>query len=273
MQVHHLDMGPDRRLAYKELPGNNFLGPGGAVKPTVVMVPGLHAHTHMDGGKADCILRYCDLNDFPCVVYDHECTGQSKGDTKKLMFSHWVEDASSIIDRLTEGPVLLVGSSLGAWLALKVAEELGQMERLYALVLFSPALNYVWPYYTRHVANLPAEVRERLEAGDIHVHTHEFGNAMLKKDFAMESRKFEIDLDLKDHLEVSCPVRIITSLNDKETDPGDVVKLMKALKSDDVDLIYRKSSKHQFDTAIDFELLLSTVHNLLLDQAVRELQT
>ena len=58
MQVHHLDMGPGRTLAYKELPGNNFLGPGGAVKPTVVMVPGLHAHTHMDGGKADCILRY-----------------------------------------------------------------------------------------------------------------------------------------------------------------------------------------------------------------------
>ena len=57
MQVHHLDMGLDRSLAFKELPGNNYPGPGGAIKPTVVMVPGLHAHTHMDGGKTACILR------------------------------------------------------------------------------------------------------------------------------------------------------------------------------------------------------------------------
>ena len=191
-------------------------------------------------------------------MYDHECTGQSRGDTKQVMFSHWVEDAHNVIDRLTEGPVLLVGSSLGAWLALIVAQKMGQ-ERLHSLVLFSPALNYVWPYYMQHVANLPPEVRERLEAGDIHVHTHEFGNALLKKDFAMDSRKHEINLDLENHIEIDVPVRIITSLSDTETDPRDVVRLARALKSDDVDLIYRKGSKHQLDSALDFELFLNTV--------------
>ena len=40
-------------------------------------------------------------------------------------------------------------------------------------MLFSPALNYVWPYYHRHKARLPPDVRARLETGDIHVHTHE----------------------------------------------------------------------------------------------------
>lgn len=174
------------------------------------------------------------------------------------MFSHWVEDAHNVIDRLTEGPVLLVGSSLGAWLALIVAQKMGQ-ERLHSLVLFSPALNYVWPYYMQHVANLPPEVRERLEAGDIHVHTHEFGNALLKKDFAMDSRKHEINLDLENHIEIDVPVRIITSLSDTETDPRDVVRLARALKSEDVDLIYRKGSKHQLDSALDFELFLNTV--------------
>ena len=228
----------------------------------------LKMNSHSETVLLIIYFRYCDLNDFPCVVYDHECTGQSKGDTKQLMFSHWVEDANNIIDRLTKGPVLLVGSSLGAWVALKVAEDMWP-ERLYGLVLFSPALNYVWPYYMRHVANLPAKVRERLEAGDIHVHTHEFGNAMLKKDFALESKKYEINLDREGHLEIPCPVRIITSLNDKETDPSDVVRLMKAIKSDDVDLIYKKSSTHQFDTAMDYELLLNTVDKLMIDKCDR----
>ena len=54
----------------------------------------------------------------------------------------------------------------------------------------------MWPYYTRHVAMLPPSVAARLEAGDIHVHTHEFGDALLKKDFAEDSRKYEIDLEL-----------------------------------------------------------------------------
>ena len=89
------------------------------------------------------------------------------------------------------------------------------------------------------MANLPAEVRERLEAGDIHVHTHEFGNALLKKDFAVESRKYEIDLDKENDIHINCPVRIITSLSDTVTDPRDVVKLSKALKSDDVNITHR----------------------------------
>jgi len=260
LKVHHLDIGKERRVAYKYLPGQN--------KPTVVMIPGLNPYTHMDGDKTACMLRYCDFHDFPCLVYDHECTGQSQGDTKSVMFSHWVEDAEKVIDRLTEGPVLLVGSSLGGWLSLLVAREME--ERLHSLVLFSPALNYIWPYYNQHVANLPAEVRERLEAGDIHVHTHEFGNALLKKDFAVESRKYEIDLDKENDIHINCPVRIITSLSDTVTDPRDVVKLSKALKSDDVNITHRKGSTHQLDSALDFELFLTTVDRMLKDNPVRQ---
>ena len=106
-------------------------------------------------------------------------------------------------------------------------------------------MNYAWPYYERHKQNLPADVRARLESGDIHVHTHEFGNALLKKDFAEDSLQYEIDLDKE--IDISCPVRIITSLNDTETNPDDVVKLTRALKSDDVDLIYRFVYTVHFD--------------------------
>ena len=88
---------------------------------------------------------------------------------------------------------------------------------MFRAVMFAPALNYVWPYYHRHKATLPPVVAARLESGDIHVHTHEYGDALLKEDFAVDSRKFEIDLEKK--LDITCPVRIIHGLADTEVDP------------------------------------------------------
>ena len=97
----------------------------------------------------------------------------------------------------------------------------------------------------------------RLEAGDIHVHTHEFGNALLKKDFAEDSRKYELALDKE--LEIECPVRIIHGLMDTEIDPDQSMDLVKAITSDDVDLIYRKNSDHQLESPPDLELFLITL--------------
>ena len=103
-----------------------------------------------------------------------------------------------------------MGSSLGGWLSLVAASRLSS--RLHGLVLVAPALNYVWPYYHRfqHILNflsfftsalfecflgrykatLAPEVRSRLEAGDPHViTTHQMGDALLKLDFAEDSRR------------------------------------------------------------------------------------
>ena len=61
--------------------------------------------------------RFCDLNDYPGVIYDHECTGESNpGDpmiSRNVLFSHWIQDVHAVIDQLTEGPIVLVGCSMG----------------------------------------------------------------------------------------------------------------------------------------------------------------
>ena len=43
-----------------------------------------------------CLFRYCDMNDYSCVIYDHECSGQSKGDVTRVTFTSWVEDAVEV---------------------------------------------------------------------------------------------------------------------------------------------------------------------------------
>ena len=71
------------------------------------------------------------MNSFPCVVFDNECTGKSEGDPVKLTFTTWVENTIGVIDRLTEGPVVLVGTCLGGWLSLIAAQRIP--ERLHGL--------------------------------------------------------------------------------------------------------------------------------------------
>ena len=44
-----------------------------------------------------CLFRYCDMNDYSCVIYDHECSGQSKGDVTRVTFTSWVEDAVEVV--------------------------------------------------------------------------------------------------------------------------------------------------------------------------------
>jgi alpha-beta hydrolase superfamily lysophospholipase len=258
LNTHFLEVGEGRSVAYQIIPGQR--------KPTVVMIPGLHSYTHMNGQKASCLLRYCDMHDYSCVVYDHECSGQSsKGHLKEVLFTNWVEEDLAVTEKLTEGPVVLVGSSIGGWLSIITAQKM--KERLHGLVLFSPALNYVWPYYHRHKAQLPPDARRRLESGDPHVHTHEYGNALLKEDFAADSRQYE--LDLSQELDISCPVRIIHGLDDTEIPSEQSMQLCMSLKSEDVDLIYRKESTHQLESPPDLELFLTTLDRMIKDNPVR----
>jgi len=257
LKTNYLEIGKDRCLAYQSIPGQR--------KPTIVMIPGFHSYANMSGNKAACLLRYCDREDFPCVMYDHECSGRSPGDVTKVLFTNWVENAISVTDRLTDGPIVLVGSSLGGWLALITALRL--KERLLGLVLESPALNYILPYYHRNRTLLPPDARRRLDCGDVHVYTHQYGDALLKLDFAQDSRQYEIDLTKK--LDITCPVRIIHGLADSEIPPSQSMQLCQSLGSDDVDLIYRKGSCHQLESPPDLELLLITLDRLLKDNPVR----
>ena len=84
-------------------------------------------------------------------------------------------------------------------------------ERLHGMLLYAPALNYVYPYYQKHLQTLPSDVRNRIEHGDSHFNMrHTFGSAILKKDFAEDSRQHEIDLS--NPVPINCSVRIMHGL-------------------------------------------------------------
>lgn len=202
-------------------------------------------------------------------MYDSEGTGESASiegvDRSKVLFSHWVEDAITVVDQLAEGPVVLASCSMGGWLSLAAARKIP--ERIHGLVLYAPALNYAYPYFERQIAALPASIREKLDKGESHIFSHSYGEALLKKDFAEDSLQHEVDTSKP--LELGCPVRILHGLQDKEVDPKQSFRLSTALTSKDVDLIYRKTAVHQLDTPPDIELFLNTLDRLLKDSPVK----
>ena len=137
-------------------------------------------------------------------------------------------------------------------------------------VLWSPALNHMMSYYTEQSQALPEDAKARLDNGDFYFHTHpKFGQALLKKDFAEDSLKYHIDFDKTIKIP-DCPVKILTSFDDDLVDSEEFKKLTNSLSTDDVEIVYRKSSNHLLDGVTDIEVLLNQLHRLVMDNPIKK---
>ena len=116
-------------------------------------------------------------------------------------------------------------------------------EKLHGLVLISPRSPLPRRYYE-----------------------HSYLDLGVKKDFVEDSVRHEIDENQM--INIGCPVRIISSLRDKETIPEHLIDLAASLKTKDVDLIYRKGSNHMLKNIYDLELVLLTVDRMLMTYSV-----
>lgn len=111
------------------------------------------------------------------------------------------------------------------------------------------------------------EMRQRVEKGDPQIiPAHSMGSAMMKKDFALDSRQFEVDLAKP--VNITCPVRIMHGLQDNEVPHQQTLDLCQSLMSNNVDVIYRKNGPHQLDQPKDIEIFINTLDRMLKDHPV-----
>jgi pimeloyl-ACP methyl ester carboxylesterase len=127
------------RLAYERLEG---------AEPTFVWLGGFKSD--MAGTKAETLASWAQETGQAFVRFDYSGHGQSGGRFEDGSISRWLGDSLAVLDGLTEGPLVLVGSSMGAWLALRAAEE--RPGRVGALLLIAPAADFterlMWPGFT-----------------------------------------------------------------------------------------------------------------------------
>jgi len=249
--LRYLELGEGRRVAYRQVKGYR--------QPTILYVPGFFAP--MTLRKTLVLEEYALRNGYSNVRYDQECVGQSTGSQATIEMEHWVEDALAMVDRVCEGPVVLVASSLGGWISTIIAQR--RPHRIHGMVFLAPGFNALRPGYWYHYNMLPEEVRARVDAGEEHIKIkmRYGGVGILRRDFCENTQKFEIDFS--EPINVSCPVRIIHAVKDADAPSEASLLYMERLTTEDVDVILRKTGDHRLNTRDDHQLLLSEVDRLL----------
>ena len=134
-------------IAYLQRPGKS---------PGVIWLGGFHSD--MLGTKAAALDAWAARNDRAFLRFDYFGHGKSSGNFREGTISRWRDDALAVLDELTQGPQVLVGSSMGAWIALLAA--LMRPDRIAALLLIAPA-----PDFTERLiwARMPEEIRTRIQ--------------------------------------------------------------------------------------------------------------
>jgi pimeloyl-ACP methyl ester carboxylesterase len=236
-----LDRGDGTRLAYRRRAG---AGPG------VVWLGGFRSD--MNGTKARALDAWAAEAGRALLRFDYFAHGASDGNWRDATIGRWRADALAAIDRLSDGPQILVGSSMGAWIALLAA--LARPERVKALVLIAPAVDLTEALIRDQ---LPFHARQALETdGEWTAHGDDGDTFLVTRRLIDEGRDW---LLLDGAIAFGGPVRILQGWRDRDVPWSHAVRVFEALQSEDVELVMTKSGDHRLSTEADLARLTATI--------------
>lgn len=206
----------------------------------------------MTGTKATHLDAWATRTGRTFTRFDYFAHGQSSGDWADATISRWREDALAVLDQATDGPQIVVGSSLGGWIALLAA--LARPDRVKALVLIAPATDFT---ETLMWEQFPLHVREAIERDGQWMAPSAHGAPYaITKTLIEDGRTWSI---LNAPIPVTCPVRILQGHGDRDVPWTHAVRTMEALQSADVTLHLSKSGDHGLSSEDDLARLVETV--------------
>lgn len=223
--------------------------------PVVVFCPGYASHK--GGTKALALLQAARKREQAMLFFDYSGHGASGGDFIDGNVTRWTADAAKVIEEvIPEQNILLVGSSMGGWIALLLARALGA--RVRGLLLIAPA-----PDFTERLIlpQLSAEQRAELaETGVIYQPNEEGDSLPLTQQFLDDGAK---NLLLGTALEIICPVHIVHGMIDDSVPWKLSLKLVEQLTSDNVRVTFVKDGNHRLSRPQDLALLTETLYGLI----------
>lgn len=235
-------------LAFRRAPGR---GPG------VVFLTGFRSD--MTGTKAITLESFCRERGQAFLRFDYSGHGASSGVFTEGTIGDWAADAIFALDHLTEGPQVLVGSSMGGWIMLLMA--LARPERVTGLIGLAPAPDFtedmIWDRFTD-------EERREFEAKGIWYEPSEYGDepTPITRKLIEEGRK---NLLLRAPIALHCPVRILQGVADPDVPWQTALRLGERLESADVEITLIKSGDHRLSEPTDLARLTRTL-GIMLDQ-------
>jgi pimeloyl-ACP methyl ester carboxylesterase len=231
-----------RRVAYRFRPGAD---------PTLVFLPGYASD--MEGAKALALDAFAERQRLAILRLDYSGTGSSGGRFDEGTLALWMEEALAAVDRLTEGPLIIAGSSMGGWIALHLA--LARAERVRALVGIAAAPDFTeWGFSDEQKGRL--QTHGRLEE------SNPYGPEpfVTTRGFWESGQRLRL---LDKEVALDCPVRLIHGECDQEVPLDIAFQTMRALRSADVQLKVIKGGGHRLSEPHEIEAILRTVAGLL----------
>ena len=230
-------------LAYKQVPGEG---------PTLVWIGGFRSD--MEGTKALALDAAARERGWSFVRYDHFAHGQSSGDWRQATIGRWREDAVAVIDSLN-GPAILVGSSMGGWVALLAA--IARPEAVAGLLLINPAQDFtetlMWPGLADH------ERQAILRDGETVVVEEGPGSYVLTRAMFEEAKDW---LLLGGSIAIKAATHILQGRADDTVPWKHSIELVERLTGGDVRLDLIEGGDHRLSQPADLSRLIEAVEAL-----------
>lgn len=234
-----------RQLAYRYSPPSTDL--------TYVWLSGFKSD--MTGTKVTVLEGWAKQQGHGFLAFDYSGHGVSGGRFEDGTVSAWREDALAAIETLTKGRLVLVGSSMGGWMALLAA--LALKSRVAGMVLIAPAPDFtqklMWPEFS------PAQQTEIMEQGQT-LRPSDYGDPYpITRALIEDGRQWAL---LDSAIDLVCPTRILQGQQDPDVPWQHAFKLVDALTSADLVFTLIKDGDHRLSRDQDIERLVATCEEL-----------
>lgn len=229
-------------------------------RPGIVWLGGYRSD--MAGTKAEALDEWARAHGRACTRHDYSGHGESSGDYRLGTISQWLEESLAVFRECTDGPQILVGSSMGGWISLRMIEELarsGEGHRVAGLVLLAPA-----PDFTQELIEpaLTPEQRHELETRGFFTEPSDYSADpnVYTRAFLEDGR---VNLVLRGRIETHCPVHILHGKADPDVPFSLSLRLVEHLPADDVTLTLVRDGDHRLSRPQDIDLLLRVVDGMV----------
>ena len=221
----------------------------------------------MKGTKAERLSAMAEREGWGFCRFDYSGHGESGGAFVEGTISRWREEAQAVLDATQAGPVILVGSSMGAWIALRLIAELrslGRGERIVGLLLLAPA-----PDFTRRlvVPKLSPAQRGDLEANGFCSEPSQYGAPTIYSRALIEDG--EENLVMENPIETGCPVHIIQGMEDRDVPYSHALDLVTLLPADGVTLTLVRDGDHRLSRESDILRMEQAIGGLVTEARQR----
>jgi len=215
-------------------------------------------NSDMAGTKALALEAWAAEHGRACVRFDYSGHGESGGAFIDGTIGRWLEESTAVFEQFCRGPQVVIGSSMGGWMALLLAREIAKRQAstvsLAGLVLIAPA-----PDFTEQLMwnGFPPEVQEEIQTKGVWMRPSQYGDAYpITRALIEEGRNH---LLLGSAIDVGCPVRILQGAQDPDVPWQHAFALAHRLPSEDVVLTMIQDGDHRLSRPQDIARIIAAV--------------